>query len=73
MAEPFKLDIKRLYLPVQYEWACPKCSHSNEWDLESQYLSYPVVGETFDETLECEECLHEVTVPVRLSLNLQIN
>lgn len=54
-------DIKRCYVGgAVVKVPCPECGHEFEWDLEEDYVSYPVHNvwcSGYDFT--CEKCGHD--------------
>lgn len=70
-ARGFECEVKRFYLPAKVETECPKCGAKVEMDYEQDYLSYPPINKTFDETFYCEN-EHEFEVPLRLKLTLEL-
>jgi hypothetical protein len=47
---------KRCYLPFVVKSNCPKCGTEATADLESSYLSYPIVGEPEAVCFSCHKC-----------------
>jgi len=70
---PFEISVKRLYLPFRVEDDCPECGKRCVHDLNSDYLSYPVLGEPIHLSFYCEDG-HEVeewTQTVVLNVTLE--
>lgn len=51
-----ELPIKRFYLPFQTKVVCPKCASELELDMESNYISYPTLGQPNQFPVYCEKC-----------------
>lgn len=66
------IDVKRLYLPVKVEYACPECGFISEWDLNDQYISDPYINEWEEHTVECDKCFHLFEILGKLSLDFKI-
>ena len=73
LSDPFEIPVKRLYLPFRVLDDCPKCGKQRAHDLNSQYLSYPVLGDTISLGFYCEEGhpIEEWTCEVMLQVSLE--
>jgi hypothetical protein len=65
-----EIGVKRFYMPgVVLNFDCKKCGHKMENDYNSDYLSYPEIGE---QTIMfyCDECdsEHELTINFKISI-----
>jgi hypothetical protein len=74
----YRINVKRLYLPITLESVCPSCGEKKERLLDETYLSYPVTGENQEIGFYCRECDDaklecEWDVNVRLSIFLEVN
>ena len=69
-----EIDVKRLFLPgVFYKGECPACKAEVTRNYgKEDYLSYPVAGENFVETIYCRECDHEFCETLRLDVTLSV-
>ena len=68
----FEILSKRFYLPVQHIEKCFNCGNPVLFDLEDNYLSYPVVGEQIEVWSCCDQCYEENLIKVKLNLKVEI-
>ena len=66
------IDVKRFYLPAIIKGKCPKCGTPTEIDLESDYLSYPILNEFECRHLYCSECEHEQEIEIKIEMTLSV-
>ncbi len=70
----FKVDVKRLHVPVVIKDTCPKCSLPVSHDFHAdRYLSYPKLNGQFRYTFCCidESCEHEWDVAIVMRVTLE--
>ena len=68
-----EIEIKQFYLPVVIKDECPKCGNEVSYDLEDQYLSYPILNKAENIDLECEVCETEFQIPITLRMSIDIS
>jgi hypothetical protein len=67
------IDVKRFYLPgISIKGVCPKCQAPWEHSFGENYLSYPTVGAVMRVGGYCQECDHEWSMGVVLSMSLSL-
>tara|TARA_R110000772_G_scaffold17946_3_gene49971 strand:+ start:129072 stop:129341 length:270 start_codon:yes stop_codon:yes gene_type:complete len=71
--EDFEIASKRLYLPIIIELICPHCGEKITSDLESDYLSYPVINHTEQIHFYCNECDNESEIDYKLRVSLDVD
>ena len=69
----FEIASKRLYLPIEFDVDCPHCGEKITSDLESDYLSYPVINHTEQIHFYCNECDNESEVDAKLRVSLDVD
>ena len=69
--DSFSLDIKRLCLPAQVTWTCPHCLLGQVWHIEGDYLSYPMVNDWEEHTVNCNDCDEESSLELKLTINIE--
>lgn len=65
------IEVKRFYLPVEFEIKCPKCGTHLYDDFEQQYLSFPYINENEEGSVYCENCELHCTYPVKLQVTVE--
>jgi len=69
----FEIDVKRFYLPIVIKRKCPNCGNECEFDLDSDYLSYPTVNKKERITFYCDECDINFEVDSIIRINLEVD
>lgn len=67
------LEVKRLYLPVEFEVKCPECGHVQTIDYDSNYLSYPNVGSDGLMYWCCNDCDTEHEYKIKLNMSIDVD
>lgn len=52
----YELGIKRLYLPLEIHWTCPKCGSRNTREMRHDHMSYPTINAIERINLWCGKC-----------------
>lgn len=66
-----KMDLKRFYMGgVTLQDKCPKCGVLHE-DVDPM-INYPVMNQPFQMHMYCDECEHEWSVTVQLTVSLAL-
>lgn len=65
------LDIKRFYLPVEFEITCPNCGNKITDCFDDQYLSYPKVNSPVRRGLYCDVCETELEYNVKVQVSVE--
>lgn len=70
----FEIDVKRFYLPIKFSLKCPKCGEKLKFNLDDNYMSFPVVNDK-DEHIGgyCGKCESDLLVNVELKISLNVN
>lgn len=74
----FEIDVKRFYIPFKVTIICEGCGEEVTRDFGDDYISYPQLGDSFEEYIyhweksNGEECDTETLVKLKLDLNLSI-
>jgi hypothetical protein len=68
----FRIDCKRLYLPLVASGKCPGCGSPVSRDFREFGLSYPNLEEPIREWVNCEECDLDIEFSIVLSLDVRI-
>lgn len=66
---------KRFYLPgVKVEDECPDCKKTVKWDGDTNYLSYPILGDDakVDFHFYCGECDKEWEIGGSISITIKL-
>lgn len=66
-----QIDVKRLYLPVEFQVECPKCRTKLPDDFDQQCLSYPAINELERRGMYCDDCDLEFSYSVKLQVSLE--
>ena len=66
-----EIEVKRLHLPVQFKIACQNCNKDLHVDLNSDYLSYPILNKEEEMTAYCGDC--NLETPYTITLGMTIN
>lgn len=64
------IDVKRFYLPAIITGVCPTCGNNVEMDLESDYLSYPLLNVAEGRHFYCSECENEWEFKLTLEISI---
>lgn len=52
----WEIPVKRFYLPIKIAGNCPVCGRLGVTDLESDYLSNPMINDAETVSINCEHC-----------------
>lgn len=69
--KPFEIEVKRFYFPYIITSCCSKCGDEFEFDGNSDYISYPVVGQPEKIYFYCDDCSHEWSEEIVLDINVK--
>lgn len=78
--EPYKLDLKRLYLPYIFKGNCPNCGEEVKYPIAISPIYYAEVNKPFeldisheieDENGEPDECEFSISVQLKIDLILE--
>lgn len=68
------IDVKRFYLSgIAIESKCPKCKESIEFSGDSEYISYPVIGEKETVCLYCNNCNINYLLELELKISISFD
>lgn len=66
------IDVKRFYLPAIIKGKCPECGNPTEIDLETDYLSYPILNDFESRHLYCCECDHYQEIEIKIEMSISV-
>lgn len=69
----FEIEVKRFHLPIIIKRKCPNCSSDCELDLNSDYISYPIINKKERITFYCDGCNINFEVDSILRISLEVD
>lgn len=67
----YPTDEKRYYLPIVLTKECESCKKLLEVDLDSNYLSYPIINKPYEIWFYCEDCDTEYKDFITLRISIE--
>lgn len=70
--QAFKIDEKRIRLPLVVNVVCPNCRREVPLDLTANGLDYPDIGKATRVYGECDDCDHELDASIVIEVQVEL-